>query len=73
MDAWEEEQEQGLEDAPRCGAPRRFTPEEEERILELMTKHPHQPKQVKAAIHSETGKELTDDILRRLAAENNFT
>lgn len=72
LDAWEEKQEQGLQDAPRSGAPRRFDPHEEARIFELLETYPHQPRKIQALVWEETGKELTDDILGRMARGDRF-
>lgn len=73
FDAFEQEYLQGLVDAPRPGAPRRFTPQEEARILDLLDETPHQVRTVKAQIQKETGKVLTDDILSRITQEHGYT
>lgn len=73
LDAWEEDQQDGLSDAPRCGAPRRFEPHEEQRILELLNESPNQPQKVISMIGEETEKQLTNDILRRLAQDQGYT
>lgn len=73
IDAWEEDHLQGLEDARRCGAPRRFEPSEEAQILEYLGEYPNQPKTVQAIVQEETGKILTDDILYRLAHQHGYT
>ena len=73
LDAWEQDRQEGLKDAPRPGAPRRFDPQEEERILELLKEYPNQPQTVISLIGEETGKQLTGDILSRLANEHGYT
>ena len=73
LDAWEQDRQEGLQDAPRSGAPRRFDPQEEERILELLNDYPNQPQTVISLIWEETGKPLTPDILSRLANERGYT
>lgn len=73
MEAWEQNRQEGLQDAPRSGAPRRFDPSEEEWILELLKEYPNQPQTVISLIWEETGKQLTSDILSRLAHEHGYT
>ena len=73
LDAWEEDRQEGLKDAPRSGAPRRFEPQEEQRILELLGEYPNQPQTVISLIGEETGKQLTHDILSRLAHEHGYS
>lgn len=73
LDAWGQDHQDGLQDAPRSGAPRRFEPQEEQRILELLEEYPNQPQTVISLIGEETGKQLTRDILSRLANEHGYT
>ena len=67
FDRWEESGPQGLGDAPRSGAPPKLSKAEKKKVLKLIKKHPHSPKQVLKAIPQAIGKTISEATLRRIA------
>ena len=65
LDRWDSNQD--LDDAHRSGAPTRLNPDEEQEALKELEKNPHNPQGVIDGIALKTGKQVTRDILRRLA------
>lgn len=67
VDRWEEDGQDGLEDAPRPGGPPILVGEEEELLKKLFKRFPHQPNKVLQALREKTGKVISRRTLRRLA------
>lgn len=71
--AWEKDQEAGLSDGERSGAPPKLDPKEQQQTLEWLKKQPHQPKQVLARVQEETGKSISSKTLARIAKRAGFS
>lgn len=67
LDRWEAEGLQGLGDAPRSGAPSKLTKAEIKKVVKLIKKHPHAPRQVLGEISKRIGKTISRSTLRRIA------
>ena len=67
LDRWEAEGLQGLGDAPRSGAPSKLTKSETKKVVKLIKKHPHAPRQVLGEISKGIGKTISRSTLRRIA------
>jgi len=65
LDRWDSNQD--LDDAPRSGAPHKLNFEEERIAPEELEKSSHNPQKVVDDIELKTGKQISLDILRRLA------
>ena len=55
---WEDWGPQGLADNPRTGAPPKLTNSEKKKVVRLINKYPHSPKQVLNEIPSQRSKQL---------------
>ncbi len=64
---WEQSGPQGLADGARSGAPPKLTKPEKKRIVKLIKKYPHSPKQVLNEIPRVIGKTISQTTLRRIA------
>jgi len=64
---WEEWGPRGLADGARSGAPPKLTKSEKRKILKLLKKYPHSPKQVLSEIPQAIGKTISQTTLRRIA------
>lgn len=64
---WEDSGVQGMADAARSGAPPKLTKSEKKKVLELIKKYPHSPKQVLNEIPRVIGKTISPTTLRRIA------
>jgi len=73
IDSWIDQGEAGLFDELRSGAPPTLTPQEQDRAIELLKENPHQPARVRALIEKETGKSVSEQILRRIARDAGLT
>ena len=71
--AWEQDQEAGLSDEERSGAPPKLTPKQQQRAVELLKQQPHQPKQVLTRVQQETGKTISSKTLARIAKRAGFS
>lgn len=65
LERWESHGD--LEDAPRSGAPPKLNPDEENMAVKELQKSPHNPREVLERVNAKTGKQISVDILRRLA------
>jgi transposase len=65
LDRWESNED--LEDAPRSGAPPKLNAVQAKAALEELAKQPHNPQGAIDNIEMRTGKQISLDILRRLA------
>jgi transposase len=64
---WEESGPQGLADGARSGGPPKLTKSERKKVLKLIKKYPHSPKQVLNEIPRTIGKTISETTLRRIA------
>jgi transposase len=64
---WEESGPEGLADGARSGAPPKLTKSEKKKVLKLIKKYPHSPKQVLNEIPRVIGKTISQTTLRRIA------
>jgi transposase len=64
---WEDSGPQGLADDPRSGAPPKLTKSEKKKVVKLIKKYPHCPKQVLNEIPRAIGKTISQTTLRRIA------
>ncbi len=64
---WEESGPQGLADGARSGAPPKLTKPEKKKVVKLIKKYPHSPKQVLNEIPQVIGKTISPTTLRRIA------
>ena len=64
---WEDSGPQGLADGARSGAPPKLTKSERNKVLKLIKKYPHSPKQVLNEIPQVIGKTISQTTLRRIA------
>jgi len=64
---WEESGPQGLADGARSGAPPKLTKPEKNKVVKLIKKYPHSPKQVLNEIPQVIGKTISQTTLRRIA------
>jgi transposase len=64
---WEQSGPQGLADDTRSGAPPKLTKSERKKVLKLIRKYPHSPKQVLHEIPQSIGKTISQTTLRRIA------
>ena len=64
---WEESGPQGMADGARSGAPPKLTKSEKKKVLKLIKKYPHSPKQVLNEIPRVIGKTISQTTLRRIA------
>lgn len=67
LDRWETEGVQGIGDAQRSGAPPKLTRSEINRVVKIIKKNPHNPRQVLAEISKRIGKTISRPTLRRIA------
>jgi transposase len=67
LERWEAEGLQGLGDASRSGAPSILTKSEIKKVVKLIKKHPHAPRQVLGEISKRIGKTISRSTLRRIA------
>jgi transposase len=65
LERWESHED--LEDAPRSGAPPKLNADETNMAIEELQKTPHNPREALERINSQTGKQISVDLLRRLA------
>jgi len=68
---WEDWGPQGLADNPRTGAPPKLTNSEKKKVVRLINKYPHSPKQVLNEIPSQRSKQL--NTLGFLRYDNQLT
>ena len=64
---WEASGPQGLADGARSGAPPKLTKLEKKKVVKLIKKYPHSPKQVLNEIPQVIGKTISQATLRRIA------
>ena len=64
---WEDSGPQGMADGARSGAPPKLTKSETKKVLKLIKKYPHSPKQVLNEIPQVIGKSISQTTLRRIA------
>ena len=64
---WEDSGPQGLADGARSGAPPKLTKSERKKVVKLVKKYPHSPKQVLNEIPRVIGKTISQTTLRRIA------
>jgi transposase len=64
---WEASGPQGLADGARSGAPPKLTKPEKKKVVKLIKKYPHSPKQVLNEIPQVIGKTISQATLRRIA------
>lgn len=64
---WENLGVQGIADGARSGAPPKLTKSEKTKVLKLIKKYPHSPKQVLNEIPRVIGKTISPTTLRRIA------
>jgi transposase len=65
IDRWETKGVAGLLDRQKKGRPRKLTPKEEERALELIKKDRRNSKQAQSLLQKETGKEFSEWTFKR--------
>lgn len=73
INAWEQDQEAGLCDNERSGAPPKRNQTEQQQAVELLKEQPHQPKTVLARVQKETGKTISSKTLTRIAKRAGFS
>jgi transposase len=64
---WEDSGPQGLADGSRSGAPPKLTKSEKKKVLKLINKYPHSPKEVLSEVPRVIGKTISQTTLRRIA------
>jgi transposase len=64
LDRWDDDQ--SLEDAPRCGAPPTLNDDEQRIVLEEVEKSPQNPSGVIEKVEERTGRQISRGILRRI-------
>jgi transposase len=64
---WEDSGPQAMADGARSGAPPKLTKSETKKVLKLIKKYPHSPKQVLNEIPQVIGKSISQTTLRRIA------
>ena len=67
IDAWERDGFAGLRDELRSGRPPKLTAAEQGRAIELLEETPRSIKTVLAKLYGETGKQVSEWTLKRLA------
>ncbi len=65
LERWESHED--LEDAPRSGTPPKLDADETSMAIQELQKTPHNPREALERINSQTGKQISADLLRRLA------
>ena len=70
LDRWDAEGMDGLADKARPGAPAKLNTEEQDRAMELLKQNPRSSGTVLLEIKKQTGKEISNDTLKRLARKN---
>lgn len=66
LNNWEEVGFEALKDLPKSGRPPILSNKEQEQVKELLKEDPRSIKRVAAHIKKKTGKEVTEDIIRRI-------
>jgi transposase len=64
---WEDSGPQGMADGARSGAPSKLTKSDKIKVIKLIKKYPHSPKQVLNEIPQVIGKTISQTTLRRIA------
>ena len=70
LDRWDAEGMDGLADKPRPGAPPKLNTEEQDRAMELLKQNPRSSGTVLLEIKKQTGKQISNHTLKRLARKN---